>query len=83
MSLTCFNHSLHPFIEENPHPEQTAEANEKYAMAKWLLANRETELATAQLQELEKNLLNILNAHHSIYPCSIKTRHAKEAAALG
>lgn len=24
-------------------PEQTAEANEKYAMAKWLLANRETE----------------------------------------
>ena len=23
-------------------------------MAKWLLANRETELATAQLQELEK-----------------------------
>ncbi|ASB88756.1 ribonuclease H-like domain-containing protein [Bacillus sonorensis] len=34
-------------------PGKTAEANEKYAMAKWLLANREAELATAQLKELE------------------------------
>ncbi|MGN9865029.1 ribonuclease H-like domain-containing protein [Bacillus swezeyi] len=34
-------------------PDQTAEANEKYAMAKWLIANQETELATEQLKELE------------------------------
>ncbi|WFA03439.1 ribonuclease H-like domain-containing protein [Bacillus sp. HSf4] len=34
-------------------PDQTPEANEKYALAKWLMANRETELATEQLKELE------------------------------
>lgn len=33
-------------------PQKTEEANEKYALAKWLIANQETERATEQLKEL-------------------------------
>ncbi|MCY8340819.1 ribonuclease H-like domain-containing protein [Bacillus haynesii] len=64
-------------------PEQTAEANEKYAMAKWLLANRETELATAQLQELEKKPFE--QSERASFDLSMQYKKQgmlKEAAAL-